>query len=237
MRETDSNDAREREETDDRPVDRRTMLKGTAAAGLAGGALSGSGAAQSLPNKIRIEADETPLWYEISVSGRIVKGSQAGETDEISDDGTTVEGYERDDNNGVDDYRFSGRITGFEVTEGSVDSISVNGETVDDPVGLPESSDDSDSANGSQLPNAVTIEPGNEGERVAYHFRVSGTVEPGPEAGTLGVDTIEDNVVQGKVGGSIEGNDDPVDDYLFSGAIAFDDADGPLTVTIEFGGE
>ncbi|WP_435177881.1 hypothetical protein [Halorussus sp. AFM4] len=234
MNETDSNDAREREETDGRLVDRRTMLKGTAAAGLAGSALSGTGAAQGLPNKIVIEAGETPLSYRITVSGEIAKGQQAGGTDEISADGTTVRGYEQDDNDGVDDYRFSGRITGFEVTEGSVASVSVNGQTVDDPVGLPESSD---SSNGSQLPNTVTIEPGSEGRRVAYHFRVSGNVEPGPEAGTLGVDTVDGNVVRGEVGGTLQGNPDPVDDYRFSGAIAFADADGPLNVTIEFGGE
>ena len=237
MRETDSNETDESERSDDRGMDRRTMLKGTAAAGIVGSALPGTAVGQSLPNKIVIEADETPLSYEITVSGEIAKGQQAGETDEISDDGTTVQGHEQDDNNGVDDYRFSGQITGFTVTEGSVDSISVNGQTVDDPVGLPQSSDSSDSSNSSQLPNTVTLEPGSGGQRVAYHFRVSGKVEPGPEAGTLGIDTVDGNVVQGEVGGTVEGNDDPVDDYRFSGAIAVDGADGPLNVTIEFGGE
>ncbi|NHN58024.1 MULTISPECIES: hypothetical protein [Halorussus] len=93
-----------------------------------------------------------------------------------------------------------------------------------------------DASQSDELPHRITIEPGSQGQRVGYHFRVSGTVEPGPEAGTLGVDTIDGNVVQGEVGGTIEGNDDPVDDYLFSGAIAFADADGPLSVTLDING-
>ena len=93
-----------------------------------------------------------------------------------------------------------------------------------------------DASQSDELPHRVTIEPGSGGQRVAYHFRVSGAVEPGSEAGTLGVDTVDGNVVRGEVGGTLQGNPDPVDDYRFSGAIAFADADGPLSVTLDING-
>ena len=41
---------------------------------------------------------------------------------------------------------------------------------------------------------------------------------------------------RGKVGGSIDGNPDPVDDYRYSGSLAFDSTDGPLKVTLHIDG-
>lgn len=91
-----------------------------------------------------------------------------------------------------------------------------------------------DTIQAEELPHRITIEAGD--SRVSYKFRVSGQVAKAPEAGTLGVDTIEENVVRGEVGGSLEGNPDPVDDYAFSGAIAFVEASGPMTVTLDITG-
>lgn len=104
--------------------------------------------------------------------------------------------------------------------------------------GLSANASADDATLAEELPHEITLEPETEDARVSYRFRVNGTVAKASEAGTLGVDRIlHGTVVQGKVGGTIEGNEDPVDVYRFSGSIAFDEADGPLTVTLDIGGD
>lgn len=194
-------------------LDRRRMLKGIGAAGLAGGALTGTASASA--NTLTIQGDGDGVnEYRVTVSGEITEtgGVPGGSEDRVLDDGKTAEGKA----NGADKdtFEFTGEIESFEWVNGG-GKVFVNGERV----------------TFEKLTNRVVIEAGD--ERVSYRFRVSGRVEKGPEAGTLGVDTIDGNEVRGEVGGSIEGQPDHVDEYWYSGAIAFDEADGPMTVTLE----
>ncbi|NHN59874.1 MULTISPECIES: hypothetical protein [Halorussus] len=210
------------ESTDGR-IDRRSVLKGTAAAGLAGTALAGNASAAGGEKEIRFCATGHETFeYYVRVSDSLERGGkyESDEWDKVGDvfaKGATSEKR-------CDSFMFEGEIE--ELKLDGPGKVYVDGDLYKDTT-----KDDDDDDDHEKLSNTVTIEGGD--ERVEYKFRVSGKVEKGPEAGTLGVDTIEDNVVRGKVGGSIEGNDDPVDDYHYSGAIAFADADGPLTVTLD----
>lgn len=96
-----------------------------------------------------------------------------------------------------------------------------------------------------ELPHRVTLRPGNEGEQVSYRFRVDGTVDETESTGTLGYDTIESDTsesgltttfVEGLVGGTVEGNEDPEDAYRFAGNIVITEYDKPVEVTLELNG-
>lgn len=196
---------------DDGGIDRRTLLRGAAAAGVGGtalGSLGGRVRAGGLPNAMTVTATRVPLRYRIAVSGEIAFGPNAGDTDRRVD-ASTVEGavFNRGE---LDNYAFSGRITGFEIREGD-GRVTVNGEAVDDPVGLP------------GLPNRVTVR--GAGERIEYAFAVTGAVVEGPEADG---GEVRDSTVRGIV--------DPtgVDDFRFSGDVRFGDPGSPLRVTLEF---
>lgn len=193
-------------------VNRRRVLKGTAAAGLVGGALTGTASAST--NTLTIEGTGGVNEYRVTVTGQITEtgGVPGGSEDRVLDDGKTAVG--KANSTDTDTFEFTGEIASFEWVEGG-GKVFVNGERV----------------RFDELTNRVTIEAGE--KRVSYRFRVSGRVEKGPQAGSLGVDTVDGNEVRGEVGGSIEGNPDPVDDYVYSGAITFDETDGPMTVTLD----
>lgn len=216
---------RDAESTDGR-IDRRSVLKGTAAAGLAGAGLAGNASAQDGNEITFCAAGSETFSYFVRVSDSLWRGGtyESDQYDAVGDD--FAEGATSEDR--CDSYRFAGEVDELELD--GPGQVFVNGELVRDTT-----SDGDGGGGGSDLPNRIEIEA--EGERVAYKFRVSGRVEKGSQAGTLGVDTIEDNVVRGKVGGSLGGNPDPVDDYLYSGSLAFDSADGPLTVTLHLDGD
>ncbi|WP_135823897.1 hypothetical protein [Halorussus ruber] len=214
--ETNSGDGAE--STDGR-LDRRSVLKGTAAAGLAGAGLSGAASAESGNEITFCAAGDETFSYFVRVSDSLWRGGtyESDEYDAVGDD--FAEGAVSEER--CDSFLYSGEVD--ELKLDGKGKVFVNGDLVRDTTSDDDEKDE-------DLPNRIRIEA--KGERVAYKFRVSGRVEKGPEAGTLGVDTIEDNVVRGKVGGTIEGNEDPVDDYRYSGAIAFDSTDGPLKVTL-----
>lgn len=197
------------ESTDGR-VDRRSVLKGTAAAGLAGTALAGNASAAGGEKEIRFCAagDETFEYY-VRVSDSLERGGkyESDEWDEVGDDfaeGATSEKR-------CDSFVFEGEIEKLKLS--GPGKVYVDGDLVEDTT-----EDDE-----KELPNTVTVEA--EGEELAYKFRVSGAVEKGPKAGSA--DEVDGNVVRGEV------YSDDVDDYRYSGAIAFADADGPLTVTLD----
>lgn len=201
-------------------ANRRTVLKGAALAGIGGaGGLAGRASAHPKPHTITVKAGKTPFRYRIRVSGEIGKGEFAGTTDEIVDGDVAVGFVEAGNGRELDSFDFSGKVVKFDVLEGSVRAVVVNGQTVEDPVGLPR----------SELPNRITIEA--EGEGVNYAFRVSGRVEKGPKADDAGDRVLDSNAVEGTVGGR------GVDDYRYSGDIAFAEPDGPLTVTLGFDGD
>ena len=115
------------------------MLKGVgvAALGLGGvGTLATRASGQELPNEITITAGGSTVEYGFAVSGSVERGPRGDETDAI-EGGSRVVGVLR--SGSADDFRFSGNVTEFSA-DGPV-SVTVNGEQVDDPVGLPGGSD------------------------------------------------------------------------------------------------
>ncbi|WP_135826143.1 hypothetical protein [Halorussus ruber] len=209
-----ADETRDAEETEG--IDRRTVLKRTTAAGIAGAGAVGTASAEEYKHLRFKAAGEETFRYRVSVSGKLKREENRDGYDTLVDE-NTAEGAASKGR--YDDWLFTGDITSLELEGPGM--VLVDGEVVED------------TTEADELTNTITLEAD---ERVAYKFRVSGRVEKGPTAGTLGVDTVEDNVVRGKVGGSIEGNEDPADDYRYSGSIAIDDADGPLTVTLDIDG-
>lgn len=199
-----ANPEQESETTDG--VDRRTMLKGTATAGIAGSALSGTASAH--PNTIVFEsASDEVCEYEVTVSDEIHRGGQweSDSGDEILNDGHTVRGAVSERRK--DSFEFGGRIEDLDVD--GLGRVFVNGDKIMD-------------TSEKKLPNEITVE--GKGERVQYKFRVGGDVKKGPEAGEA--DDVDGNTVRGEVFPS------DVDDFRYSGPLVFDKSDGPLKVTL-----
>ncbi len=183
----------------------------------AGSARTGPASAQADHELVVRAAEGETVTYTFRVSGSVERGETADDRDAVLG-GTAVKGEVFDGRE--DSFRFTGELVTLRLD--GAGTVHVDGELVRDTT-----TDDA-------LPNTITLEA--EDERVAYEFRVSGQVAKTEDAGTLGVDTIEGNVVSGKVGGSIQGNPDPVDSYRYSGAIEVEETDGPLTVTLDIGG-
>jgi hypothetical protein len=204
--------------TDDR-IDRRSVLKGTAAASLAGAGLSRTANAEGETEITFCAAGSETVSYFVRVSDKLRRGGtyESDRYDAVGHD--FAEGACSEER--CDSFLFTGEVD--ELKLDGPGKVFINGQLVRDTT-----------MDRGKLPNVIRIEA--EDGRVSYEFRVSGRVEKGPEAGTLGVDTIDGNVVRGKVGGSMDGNPDPVDDYRYSGSLAFDEADGPLKVTLHLDG-
>jgi hypothetical protein len=146
-------------------------------------------------NRLVLEALTDRVEYSIEVSGQIAFGDEAGENDHI-DDGDTVDGLITG-KGGVDDYYFTGVVTDFEITVGDA-AVSVNGEAVTDPTGLP------------KRPNRLVLWALT--DRVEYGIEVSGQIAFGDEAGEN--DHIDDgDTVDGLIAGK-----GGVDDYSFTGS-------------------
>ena len=208
------------DDTDERDAtpNRRTVLRGAAAVGLP--VLAAPAGAQETHELVVRAAEDGTVNYTFRVSGSVERGETADDRDAILG-GTAVKGEVFDGRE--DSFRFTGELVNLRLD--GPGTVSVDGEVVRDTT-----TEDGDST----LSNTIRIEA--EGQRLGYEFRVSGSVEKGSDAGTLGVDTIDGNVVRGKVGGSIQGNPDPADTYRYSGAIEVAETDGPLTVTLDIDG-
>jgi hypothetical protein len=207
------------EKSTDGRIDRRSVLKGTAAAGLAGAGLSGTASADGANEITFCSAGSETFSYFVRVSEELWRGGtyESDEYDAVGHD--FAEGACAEER--CDSFRYTGKIE--ELKLDGPGTVFVNGDLVRDTT-----------KDREKLPNAIRIEA--KGERTTYKFRVSGQVEKGPETGTSGIDTIHGNVVRGEVGGSIHGDPDPADDYRYSGSLAFDKADGPLKVTLHLDG-
>ncbi|WP_433632386.1 twin-arginine translocation signal domain-containing protein [Halomicrococcus sp. NG-SE-24] len=202
----------ERDATDG-AVSRRTVLKGTTAAGVAGGLLSGQASGHPKPRTITVKALTVPARYRFTVSGEVARRPSAGASDEIRGHRTVLG---RIDTKGeLDEFKFSGEITSFEILKGDVDVV-VDGKRVEKKR--------TKKAKEPALPNGITIQA--EGEDVSYRFRVTGRVRKGPNAD--GGDSVVDGT---KVSGAVGGRG--TDDYRYSGSLVFDSTEGPLTVTLE----
>lgn len=207
-------DADRESESTDRGLDRRAVLKGTAVAGLAGSGMAGTASASGWHEIVFTAATHDVFEYWFEVSGRVKRGGrfQSDAWDEVGED--RVHGA--CDEKASDSFLFTGHPEKLRLK--GLGKVFVDGELFED------------ATKDERLPNGITVE--SKGEPVRYKFRVSHRVEKGPNAG--GTDEVIDaNTVRGKVGGTIDGERDRIDDYRYSGAIAFDKADGPLTVTLE----
>lgn len=202
-------DPRESDKTDG--IDRRTILKGTAAAGIAGAGVAGTASAEEW-HKVRFEAAGDPVFrYRVSVNGKLEREANRDGYDEKIDE-NTAKGAASEGR--FDDWVFTGEVTKLEL-EGP-GRVIIDGTVVRDTTN-------------PDLTNKVTVE--SKGEKVDYEFRVGGRVTKGDEAG--GNDAVIDGTkVRGTVGEEVNGTD-TVDTYWYSGPIVFDEADGPLTVTLD----
>lgn len=200
-------------ETTDGGVNRRTILKGTAVAGLAGTALTGTASANEWKDLRFQAAGEEIFRYRVSVSGKLERAPNRDGGDTLLDENTAEGACSKGRH---DDWRFTGDITELQLDGPGM--VFVDGKLVRDTTA-------------KTLPNRVVVK--SVGKTVAYRFKVGGRVEKGSEAGVLGTDRITNgNTVSGRVGGTDAGPD-PVDDYFFSGGISFAEVDGPLNVTLE----
>lgn len=200
-------------ESTDGSIDRRTVLKGTAAAGVAGAGFAGTASAGEFREVTFCAAGEEAFSYFVRVSGRLKRGGKfASEgTDEVGHDfadGVTSDG-------GCDSFLLTGKIEQLRLS--GPGRVFVDGELVRDTTKPAK----------PRLPNTITVRA--QGETVEYKFRVSGRVAP-TETARDG-DRVDGNVVRGTVGGESE------DTYRYSGAVAFDTADGPLKVTLDIDGQ
>lgn len=143
---------------------RRSFLEGVAAVGSAL-SLGRGNSAQSLPHTIEVVGGSPSrnVNYTIQVSGRIAPGSESNHEDRI-DGGDTAKGIVA---GAADSYTFSGQVTSF--WAGGDVTVRIDGETVGDPVGLPDST--------VQLPHVIELTGGPGVGRdtpARYELRVSG---------------------------------------------------------------
>ncbi|WP_137284823.1 twin-arginine translocation signal domain-containing protein [Halorussus salinisoli] len=202
---TDSADDRESN------IDRRTVLKGTAAAGFAASGLAGTASADGFDEITFCAVGEEVFSYVVSVTGKVERGGtyESDSGDEILDE-NSARGAVSDGR--CDSWLFTGEPT--ELKLDGPGKVFVNGELFEDTT-----EDDE-----KRLPNTITVE--GEGPKTEYKFRVSGRVEAADNVESS--DRISDsNTVRGVVNGGF-------DVYRYSGAIAFDEPDGSLTVTLDF---
>lgn len=211
-REIESDLDREKTTDSDREIesnglDRRTMLKGTAVAGLAGSSLTGTASATGFREITFKSVSDEVFDYFFEVSGRVKRGGtyESDSFDEVGRDfanGNVAEGR-------GDSFLFSGELETLRLK--GPGKVFVEGDLIEDTTR-------------PDLSNEITIEA--EGPNVDYEFQVSGQVERGEFANTSD-DILDSSVVRGSVGGGGK------DSFRYSGAIAFKEADGPLTVTLD----
>lgn len=192
-------------------IDRRTLLKGTAAAGVAGSALSGSASAHENEILFRSVSDER-FEYQVTVTGGIERGdwTEPG-LDKVGKN--TAKGWAS--GGGGDDFLFSGKIKDLDL-EGP-GKVFVNGDLIRDTT-------QKEKKRKKKLPNTITIE--GQDRDVNYKFRVGGRVEKGDDADS-GDRILDSDVVRGAV------VEQGTDNFHYSGSLVFDSADGPLRVCLD----
>lgn len=192
-------------EADENRIDRRGILKGAAAAGLAGTALSGTASAQDR-KELRFQSVGDEIFrYRVSVSGTLERAPNRDGGDDLIDE-NTAEGAARGGNH--DDWYFTGEITELELD--GPGRVLVDGEVVRDTT--------------VDLPHKIRIE-GEEG--VDYEFQVSGQIQKASTA-DAGDRIVDGDTVRGGVGTG------GVDEFRYSGDVSFPEVDGEIDVTLEF---
>ncbi|WP_226007302.1 right-handed parallel beta-helix repeat-containing protein [Natrinema salinisoli] len=148
-------------------------------------------------------------------------GANGNDTIDVADGTTTVEGLT---GNGFGDaYRVHGPVTSITIDDPDVMWVELDGEkmSVEEVIDATSDGDDEDSSGPS---NALVIDATETGDRAAYSFEASGTVEKA----TQGDATIDG-------GNSVEGTvDDSKDAYWFSGDITDFWLNGNALVDVEY---
>ncbi|NEU55828.1 twin-arginine translocation signal domain-containing protein [Halorussus sp. MSC15.2] len=203
-------DAERDDESTDARIDRRTVLKGTAAAGVAGTGLAGTASASGDDQReiTFCAAEEETFSYFVRVSGSLERGGthESDEYDAVGED--FAEGAVSAER--CDSFVFTGDVENVKLD--GPGKVFVDGDLLEDTTTEDE----------EKLSNQITIQ--GKGTRVEYKFRVSGRVEP--DDSIEASDEVSDSVVRGAVNSGS-------DVFRYSGAIAFDEADGPVTVTLD----
>lgn len=191
------------ENGDDHAIDRRVLLRGVGAT-VALGSLGGVGrsrahASQGTPltgrvvttegtdsrNTISIRAaSQQDVFYEFSASGSVTRGGpyQSDSGDEIS--GNTVSGAVGEGR--ADSFVFTGEITSF-TTEGGPARVFVNGQEVEDPVGLPGGG--GGGGGGGQARDCVPVRGVRSNEPVTdFYGYVSNASEPNSQQSNTGLE-------------------------------------------------
>lgn len=120
---------RERKEQNGGLMNRRTVLKGAAAAGFAATAPTVSASADGYHQiKFCAPDDEDYFEYGVQVSGEIVSGGNTDDGDELLEDGTVVEGAVGEGR--CDTWKFKGESLSLELHGRG--KVYVNGELVKD---------------------------------------------------------------------------------------------------------
>lgn len=212
-REPESTDAETKRSTDENEqtdgLDRRSMLKGTAVAGLAGAGLAGNASAEAWREITFCAAGADLFSYRLVTTGDVRRGgTYQSDKDDVIRDGT-VDGAVSQGR--CDSFLFTGEVAELDLS--GPGTVSIDGKVVRDTTK-------------KRLPNTITIKADD--SFAEYKFRVSGRVERGDRAEPAPDDQIIDgNVVRGGVGGQ------GVDNYHYSGSLCFDRATAPVTVTLD----
>lgn len=225
----------DREVSGDGRIDRRTMLKGTAVAGLFG--VTGVASASNWHEITFMSVSDELFEYSLEVSGEVKRGGtyQSDDGDEVSENtvfGRCAEGRS-------DSFLFTGERTELELS--GPGKVLVDGELIEDTTmdgetgrGSGDDGDDEDGEEGEDgLPKeAIVSSPGTD-EFLAYTFEVTGDlVELEPdEDSDRAADEVIDLGDRIRVEGGVNTGDDR---FAFSGdLIPIDIPQGVLIEIVE----
>ena len=207
-------------------IDRRTILRGVAAAGLFGATGVASATGQHEITFVAPE-DANAFRYEFSVTGAVESGGNTDGGDVIS--GSTVTGAVGEGRK--DTFRFTGELATLGV-EGA-GTVTVDGEVIQestiDQQQVSGDTTQADTGGGAGLPNLVVVSTPNTDEFVQYAFEVTGDLdylEPDEDSPPDQVIDAGDRV---RVEGGISTGDDR---YAFSGDLVETDVPSEVNLSI-----
>ncbi|UPV76304.1 hypothetical protein M0R89_19260 (plasmid) [Halorussus limi] len=195
-------------------MNRRTMLKNAAAAGLVGAGLTGTASAAEWTEMTLCASGSETFSYRVEVSGAVKRGGtyQSDSWDEVGDD--YVEGAVSQKR--CDSFLFQGEITSHEL-EGP-GQLKVDGEVV------AESSGDGGDV-GDEKREVTFCAAGD--ETFSYRVEVTGELMRGGSYQSDSSDEVGDDYAEGATAGG------RCDSFIWTGEIADLQVDGPGTVKVD----
>lgn len=168
--------------------------------------------------------------FTISVDGTIARGA-SGLEDTV--DAQTASGRVGPEY-GTDAFHYTGSITNLDFEGAEYATVLVNGTEID-PKAYTDGSADSGTSDSSQdLPNTLVVDGSRSSAAGTYTIHVTGDIEPAPDLSVDGeadsLDSIEDEVFDGKVAGVVETG---ADGYRFSGDITKMEVNGDAIVNMD----